>query len=761
MTAISTSLKQSPRRHPLTTAIALTAIGSSASLSVYSQDYALEEVVVTAQKRSESTQDIGASVTAVTGDALQDMNAFSFEEVAKMTSGLSLENNNPRLQTISMRGVSYDPEGTANATVDSYWNGMSVRPDVIFSQMFDVERMEILRGPQGTLQGKTSPAGAITMVTRGPDMHEVEGQVQTSLTENGETNTQFGVSVPLIPGELSMRISGLYNESELQNNENITTGKDDSGRDKAGRVTLAWEPGDTFSASLAMEYSEQNFRASEDVVYTGSGDGSHHNKYDGIAMAAGDNSFVKRNKLAVLNMDWDVSDNLRLSSVTGLQDNYSRDVRDLDYANESTNPITGQPNNASQWQTAEIETEQFSQELRLSNIEPQFWEYIVGVYYEQREMNTNFYRDLTASGMPLQMRAEDIPSNREEWGVFSHNTFNLTDFTRLQAGVRWQQVRSHYRYDYGTYLGDMPIFEDEVINNDLARQTTDAVTGTLKLMHDLSDDVMVYASYDRGFRPGGVGIDPALTNSDDLVYDDETSDSFEVGIKSMLFDNRLQLNTALYHQRYDGYINRVGNITIDNGLGSGTSQASGIMFNGDAIVQGIDVDFTAMLSEHWTLGGGVSYVDAKYDDAEVPCNAGTPGSSDPTGDGQVSTCISDGRVAGEPNWSANLNTEYLIPLGDLDMFTRAVYKFTGSSTNDFQANSEIGSYGTTDLVVGVRDASRSWEASVWAKNVFDKQTETEYLPNHMVGDLSGQVSDYRRVNVLQERTIGVTGKYYF
>ena len=736
MLVVSTRSKK-----PLAMAVAIAATGSTTSFA--QEGLVIEEVVVTAQKRSESTQDIGASVNAVTGDALEEFNAFSFEDVSKLTAGLTLTNSNPRQQTIAMRGVSVDPDTTASPTVDAYWNGLSVRPDVIFNQMFDVERLEVLRGPQGTLQGKTSPAGAITLVTRTPDMEVTEGQVQTSLNDNGGTNTQFGVSVPLIPGELSARIAGVYDEDELDGVKNITTGSDDSQRNKAGRVTLAWQPSDTFSAQLAMEYSEQNITAPEDVVYNGSDSSKIGNKYDRIALANGDQIYSKRNQMAALSLDWDMTDNLLLSSVTGFQKNFNSNQQDLDYANL----YPGQ----SQWSIAETEMDQFSQELRLSSIEPAFWEYVVGTFYEKKTLTTDLHREIMPFGS-MALTANNIPVNTEDFGVFVHNTFNFTDSTRAQVGARWSKYRKYYRYDYSVNGGDI----QSAIPDDQDSISTEAFTGGVKLLHDLNDNVMVYTSIDRSFRPGAVAIDPALTVAEDLTYEDETSDSLEIGLKSTLWDGRLQLNAAAYYQQYENYISRATNVLVDSNLdGTGDTRATGVTFNGDAIVRGAEIDFTSLLTESWTLGGAVSYVDAKYDDAEVPCDTGDFG-----GSSAIATCSTSGRVSGEPNWSVSMNTEYVVPMDEFEMFTRAIYKYTGSSHSDYLGGGgSVGGYGVTDVFLGVRDHSYTWEVSAWAKNVFDKEAETSYTVNDLTWD--GQDSGYRRVDLLQDRTVGITAKYFF
>jgi len=134
------------------------------------QDLVLEEVIVTAQKRTESVQDIAATVNVVSGENIDRFQAFAFNELQQQTAGLTLSSPNARNSTIALRGVSVDPESGTAAAVDPYWNDAVVRPDVAFTTMYDLERVEILRGPQGTLQGRTSPGGAINIITKRADL---------------------------------------------------------------------------------------------------------------------------------------------------------------------------------------------------------------------------------------------------------------------------------------------------------------------------------------------------------------------------------------------------------------------------------------------------------------------------------------------------------------------------------------------------------------------------------------------------------------
>jgi outer membrane receptor protein involved in Fe transport len=740
---------------PLALAVAGTSLLMSATGQA--QDLVLEEVVVTAQKRSESVQDVAASITALQGEALQEFNVFEFSQVEDLTPGLTLNDSSVRNQTISLRGLTYDSEGTANPVVDAYWNGIPVRTDVAFGQLYDIERIEVLRGPQGTLQGQTSPGGAIMISTRKADLVEMNGQMQTSFADNERFNTQFGINVPLIEDQLAVRVAGNYDEHEMQGVKNIYTGTTQSSRGKGGRLSVAWQPTDRFSANFTYEYDEQDANDFKDMYGSDAlGNGNPDlGKYDRKGLLEADNTFESRNKLSVLEMNWDVTDSLALISISGYQDVDSSDYRDIDRANAVVDAV--------QVQAVDIDYDVLSQEIRLSTTEPYFgwWDFIVGGFYKDQDLDTHFFRWLSP-GSPLAIDAPAIPSDREEYGLFNHNTFAITDFSRVQLGIRWSEIERTNRYDFVVLNhnnGNIIAGPISAIPDNLAEETEREVTGSLKYLHDLNDEIMVYASLDSSFRPGGMTIEPRLTNPDELLYDDETSWAFEVGFKSELWERRLQLNGAAFYQEFDGYIKRATGVLIDSdGDGTGDARASGIMFNGDAIVSGAELEATALLTENWTASGGITYVDAKYDDADVPCD-GEPG--DYT-DGAIFTCNSDGRIGDEPNWSASVNSQYVIPMGDLEGFVRGLYRFTGNRVDDniksTGADGTTSSYGVFNLYAGVRDNAGTWEASVWATNLFDKDAEITKTAEEV---FEGESTGYRQADIIPERTIGITARYNF
>ena len=201
------------RSTSLASAVAITLLGSTTLAQA--QERVLEKIIVTAQKRSESIQDVPSSVNVIDGDALKDFNVFSFTDLDALTAGLNITSFNGRSGRIDLRGIDYNPNSAAEATVTTYWNQAIVDSNAVFQQMFDIQRVEVLRGPQGSLAGRTSPAGAISIHTARPNLEEIEGEIRATVADNDGVNTQIAGSFPLIPGELAVRIAGVYDESDL------------------------------------------------------------------------------------------------------------------------------------------------------------------------------------------------------------------------------------------------------------------------------------------------------------------------------------------------------------------------------------------------------------------------------------------------------------------------------------------------------------------------------------------------------------------
>ena len=741
----------------------------------------LEEVVVTAQKRSENVQDIAATVNVISGKDIEKYQAFDFSSIQQQTAGLTLASPNARNNIIAMRGVSVDPESGTATAVDTYWNDAIVRPDVAFTQMYDLERIEILRGPQGTLQGRTSPAGAINIITKRADVDEAEGYIQLSAADNDGLNAQVAYGAPLIEGTLAVRVAADYDRSNGPNIQNLTTGFDDQEYEtKSGRLSAAWNVTDTFNTQLIYQYLDQDLddpKAMSGVDQQGGRPTLVPTDLKALALT-NDTAELDFN-VANLIMDWEVL-NHEVTGIVGYTDSSKKAYTAADRADSLRYfvPATTAPT----YQNSQTDVTSYSYELRLASQDNDFWDYLVGVYYQDQNTDTTFYANsvlLTQlPGVGFKTKSV-LPVNANNFAIFTFNTLQLTQDIQLEAGLRWTKYDGYAQatVNYAGANDPGPLPSKEVVNDLFAPRfpivgisnpntNANAVTGSLKLRYEWRDEVSLYAAYNRGYRPGGTSIVPSpniefLPDPEAfLTYDEETSDAIELGAKSTLWDDRATLNVALYYQKFDGYLGFTRGVQVVNNAGEPVDLPGGIVYNGDANIWGIEVEGKVLLSERWDAGGALSYSKGEWDGATQPCN-------DRIGNEVIGSCDIDGQpIGGEPEWSLSLNSEYFYPLKSTEVYLRGLFKYTDDRLNtDASAGignvrSEFSSYQTLDLFTGLRSNDFAWDVSLWVKNVTDED-EVIYQQGPDQYDIALSGGSYTQTNILRERTFGMTARYNF
>jgi len=760
---------------PILTAFYKTALFSSVlAANTAMAQLEIEEIVVTAQKRAESVQDIPSTVNAVAGDALDNYEIKSFEDLSALSSGLSFDRTQPNNPTIAMRGVSFDPDSNARASVETYWNEMPVSVRAAFQQVFDVERIEVLRGPQGTLQGRTSPGGAINLHTRKADLEDKGGYIKQTFAGNDANNTQLAINLPLTD-TLAARFAGVYDSNDIDGIK-LENGAEQSARSKGGRMTLNWQPSDTFSSTLVSEYLVSSADAFEDVTDV---DDGAPGVFDRTTLHDGQNINLQRNELHSLKVSWDLSDNIELISVTGYREIKEHRERDLDRTGANTMPLGPLQVPVSDLefrQTVTTQRKSLAQEVRIDAVFNDFWEYTAGVNYEDQRIvssvaidgfsptlgsdscayfNSSFGSWACDAFLPqLGLAATDtslslasllppelaqVVSDQEQIGVFTHNRFHLSDKTTLQAGMRWSKYNL------------TPPATDPTSKDSFSK-----ITGGVKLSHNLDDDTMLYVSIDRSYRPGN-GI-VSLDQTQLTGFGEENSDSIELGIKTTVWNGRAQINAAVYQQEFEDYITRAVGLGYDSS-GDGTADSTvsgGIPFNGDALMMGAEVDAQLLLSEHWLASVGMSYNDATFTGgAQAPCSA--VGDTIANSGDQLNFCDVDGqRVGGEPNWSVTLGSEYTMPVDFGEAYVRGLYKFNDHRSGG-TGTPDVTSYGVLNLYTGVR-SSDGWEASFWMKNALDEEAEKQVQEIFGFNDVGNQIN---AVAVIPERQIGITATYNF
>lgn len=788
------------RRHRLTFAIVaglLVSAGAAAQQQAADdrqpQRTVLEEVIVTATKKERSVAEVPATVNVVTGEQLTEFKIFQFEDVEKLSPGLELSAVSERNWSVTLRGAPFDPDSSAAATVVTYWNEIPILPNVAFQQLFDIQRIEVLRGTQGTLQGETSPSGSIQIHTGRADVDTTNGYLRQTVIDDGGAVSEFAVGTPLIDGKVGARVSGVLNK-DLMEAESVISGEESSSRTKAGRINLFAIPTSALDVSLTYEYLEKDADAL--TTMEGSTELTNGNPpldtFDRHSLQDGRTQLFQRHELVNLTANYEFAGHT-LTLVSGYQDIIQTSKQDLDAGNIFPDEVYGQ--------TVWTNYERFNHELRLTNNDPGFWEYLVGLYYNDNDTGTVVHqRDMAIftyapgavgpqPGAPgfeelgdVQTRTV-VPVATESIAAFFNNDFHFTDALTVTAGIRWQdnkQTRSlttfaredinfgAFTVPEGTVLASLPERFEE--------STDEAVTGVVKVAYDLTSELMIYGSYGRSFRPGGVIIEPNPAVDPELVvYDEETSDNLEIGFKQASDDGRYQLTGAVYYQKFDGFINRATLPPADlDGDGTMESNLAGINFNADAVIRGAELEGRVLLTPNWQVFASASYNDAKYDGAAVPC--GDVGDqSDPNS--QIRTCRSDGRLGRSPLWNAAITSEYTFPglVFGSDAYIRALYRYTGERVDDFASVNaalydefRLDDYGVWDLYLGVISPDGNWEISAWVTNLTDEEARlsigaeaVDSGVNTVSGNSETLQSGYSGVRVIPGRLVGVTGTWRF
>jgi len=721
----------------------------------------LEEVVVTAQKRDETLSDTPMTVSVVSGQQIAEFASFSFEDLNNLTSGLAISGNNFDTD-IATRGLGTELNAAISPRVTVYLDGTFVNQQRgMFSGIYDISQVEVLRGPQGTLYGQTSPAGAITIQTTNPNLEEIDGYARQSFTDQEGSNSQLGVSLPIIENELGIRLSGLYDTNEASDVENITLDRDLENETTAFRAIALWEPADNFDLRLSYHDITDQF----DIDPTVEGVGIQAD--DRRSVADFKSEMENQTDYTILESNYTFDNDWVVTFVASDQNN-----RVPRYWDQDASPVQARE----QFVDSVVDDVQVY-ELRLASQGNDFWDWTAGAFYQDTDAYTDVVADTRVAVAPGFTVFADVDStaftSNETSALFTHNTLHLSDNGSLTIGLRYTDVDRQNSQPFSQTVyqlnpdGSLGVVLTDTDFNGVAEDSQDvgedAITGTLKYQYNVSDTLMAYASYDRGWRGGSANIAGNPAPPVFGAFDDEDSDNIELGFKWELWEGRGLLNVATYYQLYtDFQFQATADYRDPNGR---ISIAEPVVSVDEAESYGVDSDITVLLSENWMLRAALSYNQAELTDADgVPCTTGEPLSTELW---DFDTCDFTGERAGqEAEWSGNLATEYSQGLGGADMewYVRGLV----NAESEYYSQSlqeDLDSYGMLDLFLGLRSPSGTWDASLWAKNLSDESAvlKADSLPQIPDFDTGATVANpYTWVRrQLPPRTLGLTVNYNF
>ncbi len=734
-------------------------------------DTALGKVTVTARRREEDSQKVPTPITVLGGETLEAQRISRVQDLQQVLPSVNVAYIHARQSSVAVRGIGNNPasdglEGSAGIYLDNVYLG---RPGMAVFDLLDIEQLELLRGPQGTLFGKNTTAGVLNISTRAPTF-TAERTVEVSGGQDGYFQGRGTVSGPL--GEtLAGRLSAYRTRDDgyIKNihDDNYLNG----GERQGARGQLLFEPNEDFSLRWIADYNEEDSSNGSMVVYGGA------ERFWQRAALVGASPLrdPQRRKVNIngrqhvsvhqggssLEANWNLAGGYRLTSISAYRYWHFTPAND-EQLNVSAINDTG----------VEVHDRQFSQEIRLASPTGGAFDYVVGAYaFRQNLGNKTFtsygpLADLYLLGANLGALNDTYSKangkiETDSFALFAQGTWHLTERLDFTAGLRGTYEEKNAKVERFAPLGGAAVggVGAAVRNGQLGAydsgdlsQYNFAPSALLSLSYQFSDDLLGYASLSHGEKSGGVNLavgSAPSAGADSLLVGPERANDAELGLKSTLFDRRLLLNANLFWTGIHGY----QATTLYQAPGS--TQLVQVLANAGSVrSRGLEFEATALPLRGLTLNFNGSYNDVTYlSFKDAPCPAevsprpGAPSSCDLTGQ----------RVVGASKWIANLNGEYQWRLDDrFQPYVSASYAYRSAAegTLDNSDLSKIDGYALVNLAAGLRSdlGDGQLDTSVWLKNAFDKDY---YLS--AFASINGSYT----ASVGQPRTLGVSLRYDF
>jgi outer membrane receptor protein involved in Fe transport len=722
----------------------------------------LEGITVTAAKREQDIQKVPISMTALTGEQLERQGVTSLSDLARIAPALTVASSGPGENNLIIRGIS-SSAGSA-ATVGYYLDDVPIAASsnaallstrgVIDPSVFDIERVEVLRGPQGTIYGSSSMGGTVKYVTNQPDLDFVEARIKTDVsgTYHGGPNANVNgvLNVPLIKDKVALRVSAYYRDDDgyidrypISPTNYLEADPDGKKKDNVNtyktygtRVAMLIKPDDTLSITPSFIYQYSKLGS----PFT----------YDKIP-ATLDNPYQVRDvneanvqKSTISNIAIHKQfDAFELMSSTSY---FTRDVNIRDDSSKVINYFFSLPTVYPTTMYGSYKNKEFTEEVRATSNFDGPVQGILGAFYH--DVNAPLESSIPYPAGFNQTFDNPFPAystiyagtrnaTLDEYAVFGELSWNITDKLKASAGIRAFEVKQGFSQGGDGLLNGGP---STVHSNSKDYGSTPKFT----LQYQISPENMVYATASQGYRPGGpnnpapaalCGTEVAglgLSQSQLNKYNPDTLWNYELGFKSAWLEKRLLVDASVYHIDW----NHVQQQIV---LGCGYNITANF---GKAVSQGAELEIKFLPINSVTLGAGFSYNDAHLKND-------VPGTDAKDGDRLVNVPRFTGSVSAE--YRHRVNVQY-------DGFMRADVSYVGNSNFLYDRDSPFyrrGGFATTNIRMGV-EGRNGFDISLYATNLFDKRGETD-LPVAISADLPTT----RRVALNQPRTVGVTLQYQY
>ncbi len=597
--------------------LALSSAFTFLPMSAFAQ---LDEIVVTAQKREQNLQDVPIAVTALTADYLASRDISSIEGLSGLAPNLKIERspNNATVAQISIRGgVTINPAITWEPTTGIYLNGVYIgKGQGAIFDVAEIERIEVLRGPQGTLYGRNTLAGAVNIISAQP-ADEFGVKVEFGAGDYGAHHTKAIVDTGAL-GRFRIKAAGMIKARDgfVETTEGSTIDEFENVERTSLLVAVNYEATDDLTIDYTYDYSEVDQKPTYSQVVSLLDDGifdpdsenyaglplhlyTHTQRQELVSVdgSIGGEVFEKSDVTGhALNISYDFG-NITFKSITGYRDLTWEDSLDID----------GSPLFIAHTQRFST-YESLSQEFQVVGSDNNKLNYVVGAYYFEDDAYTNNPQQyfFAASSFDSQYGSET-----EAIALYGQVDYALTDDVTVIAGLRYTEedksIERLFRILADPELPEgTPFPLTEIPDTTNASETFDALTSQLAVEYAFSDDINLYAKWSEGFKSGGFNGEAGSIPETTSPYEAEEVTSFEIGTKMLLLDNRLQLNTALFSNEHEDM-----QLSIFTAQDAATSDVRNA---GQATIQGFELEALYAMTERFTARLSYGYLDAEYDE---------------------------------------------------------------------------------------------------------------------------------------------------
>jgi iron complex outermembrane receptor protein len=699
-------------------------------------DGGISEIVVTAQFRGQNLQETPLAITAVDAALMEARSQTNVEQLAQRAPSVQFtaggQGGGSQTAAVNIRGIGatdfqFPNEPGVGVYIDDVYYGISFGTAF---DLVDLDRVEILRGPQGTLAGKNSIGGSIKLFSRKPN-DDPDAYVELSAGSYDRLGVRAATNITLAPDKLYLRLTGVGKHvdgyvkrldyqcvtgrdipggSFATSSEDCVIGTEGGQKVLAGRAALRWIVNDRIENNLIVDVTRDRSEASpakaiflpttdgndyvtgpEDytnyATYTGYPGGEEQYTLPAISYL---NSWGFSNNLAI-----ELSDVLSLTSITAFRHADGRSAWDGDNSplNVSNNFST-------------FDHDQFTQELRLSAELGGMADVTVGGYYYKGDSLLGGRVNVGAAGLDF---VSNDPFEQTSVSAFAHGVLHLTEALNVTGGVRYTDEDKTYTFSRTSPLPGVPTDPRVASLEGLERTFKgDRIDWRVALDYEFAPDIRAYGQVSTGFKGGGVNPRPYLEQQA-VPYEQETATSYELGLKTTLFDRRLRLNTAYYHTDYMDYQGQVS--ACPDISPPGFPFCSATRNIGDAKIDGFEVEFDARPVPGLSIDGAFSWTDFRFTNAVAGSNI-VPGLTD---------------APFVPEWKYALGLQYEILVGDAGSITpRLDWAWQSEMQSNIPNNvpgfelGEVESRGLLNARITYRTADEDWEFALAATNLTDE-----------------------------------------